>query len=1076
MDNIKSQLAEFPSDLSKEFCKGLDLINLIFKPEELTHWAEIGLAISQRTSRGWEAALEYFKVSGDTAKYLPFSSFVKWAMGGDYLSQASPSIAASYFRASSSATTVLSPMQIAKWAAIGSRFYKGTWKSSSLASSFFDSSPELISGLSFAEVEEFSEIIEILSGKSYEIAKECLSIGASTLVPMGMERAEFLSLCRAQVENGWRDIRPCFNAARESLHLVSKTEQGRFLNLITRLSLNHPRATSSFLQSGATTLGILEPANQQRILGLAEDLLPINSDAVFALFNNLEVVLKRLTITQLGSWFEKGIAVLNENQDAGLAYFKIESNASERMLASLSSSVELERIQHILLLYCKALSGMDISIVDSKEIAGKGIGWIDESNATTEGTNVYLPTTVDRYHSKDENFGWYKVVSTHQSAHIEFGSFLFSFLKPSSLFLDSRLRREVKVISKLPKQPKATTKNGQAWITDMGRFFALFEDRKLALDTFTIMEDGRLDFKIASEYPGIKEMYRQVQSYSLAGRSPISEMPLRQALMEFLVRISLGQRRNFSIPKHYKRVVQILAKIQRRLNKSNATVEDASEATCRAYDILIRIPNMPLPENEWENTNLDMSSEYSEDELQELLEELGAPDSPSEDDSSMPYEAPEEVDFRGGFKPELVQTLNMMRLQAEQSSDGSGDQVTKELLEEMLSQSPEVDLGNTEEDAKATSVMAQNLLAAAGPTDSSKSPGQGHGQMNHVNETGGPLQAHETRSFVYDEWDFRAGDYKPKWCIVKEKQIETGSLDFFNETMQKYSSLLTDVRRQFELVIPQSFHKVRKQTDGDEIDLDAAMEALIDLRSGITPSEKVYWFRNKRERDVAVVFLLDMSASTAEAIDDGSLSGSNSGPPDDPVEYMMWLRSRREGLIKRNYKRIIDLEKEGVALLIQALESIGDTYGIYGFSGYGRENVEYYIIKDIDEGLSDSVKKRIDKVSPLHATRMGPAIRHATSKLHRQTAKTKILFLISDGRPQDRGYSREGVEKEYAVHDTHMALLEAKRKDIMPFCLTVDKSGHDYLKAMCGDMRYEILADIWTLPQRLPLLYRQLSV
>ena len=115
-------------------------------------------------------------------------------------------------------------------------------------------------------------------------------------------------------------------------------------------------------------------------------------------------------------------------------------------------------------------------------------------------------------------------------------------------------------------------------------------------------------------------------------------------------------------------------------------------------------------------------------------------------------------------------------------------------------------------------------------------------------------------------------------------------------------------------------------------------------------------------------------------------------------------------------------------------------------------------------------------MSPLHATRMGPAIRHATSKLHRQTAKTKILFLISDGRPQDRGYSREGVEKEYAVHDTHMALLEAKRKDIMPFCLTVDKSGHDYLKAMCGDMRYEILADIWTLPQRLPLLYRQLSV
>jgi len=609
----------------------------------------------------------------------------------------------------------------------------------------------------------------------------------------------------------------------------------------------------------------------------------------------------------------------------------------------------------------------------------------------------------------------------------------------------------------------------------MGRFFALFEDRKLALDTFTVMEDGRLDCRINTEYPGIKGMYKRVQTNSLADRSPIWEMPLRQALMEFLIRISLGQRSNFSIPKDYKRIAQVLAKIHRKLNNTKATVEDAAEATCRAYDILNRIPNTPLPKEAWENTNLNMSLEYSEDELQELLEGLGQPQSPSEENASIPYEAPEEVDFRGGFKPELVQTLNMMRLQAEQSSEESGDKLTKELLEEMLSRSPEVDLDDTTEGATASSVMAQNMLTATGVSGSSKNPGQGHGSLMHANETGGPLQTNETKSYVYDEWDFRAGDYKPKWCIVKEKYIETGSLQFFNDTMQKYSSLLTDLRRQFELVTPQTFRKVRKQTDGDEIDLDAAMEAIIDLRSGITPSEKVYWFRNKRERDVAVVFLLDMSASTAEAIDEGSSSGANNAPPNDPVEYMMWLRSRREGLVKRNYKRIIDLEKEGVALLIQALESIGDTYGIYGFSGYGRENVEYYIIKDIDESLSDSVKKRIDKVSPLHATRMGPAIRHATTKLHRQTAKTKILFLISDGRPQDRGYSREGVEKEYAVHDTHMALLEAKRKDIMPFCLTVDKSGHDYLKAMCGDMRYEILADIWALPQRLPLLYRQLS-
>jgi len=170
------------------------------------------------------------------------------------------------------------------------------------------------------------------------------------------------------------------------------------------------------------------------------------------------------------------------------------------------------------------------------------------------------------------------------------------------------------------------------------------------------------------------------------------------------------------------------------------------------------------------------------------------------------------------------------------------------------------------------------------------------------------------------------------------------------------------------------------------------------------------------------------------------------------------------------------MEKESMVLLINALEAIGDTYGIYGFSGYGRENVEFYTVKDLQEGFSDKVKRRIDRIAPLHATRMGPAIRHAAYKLDNTDARTKILFLISDGRPQDRGYSREGVEKEYAVHDTKMALDEAKKQGINSFCLTVDKNGHDYLKTMCSDMGYEILDDINDLPERLLVLYRRLTM
>jgi len=196
---------------------------------------------------------------------------------------------------------------------------------------------------------------------------------------------------------------------------------------------------------------------------------------------------------------------------------------------------------------------------------------------------------------------------------------------------------------------------------------------------------------------------------------------------------------------------------------------------------------------------------------------------------------------------------------------------------------------------------------------------------------------------------------------------------------------------------------------------------------------------------------------------------------DDPRRYFSWWMSRRAQELLTPPKRIIDLEKESTVLLIKALETIGDAYGIYGFSGYGRENVEFYVIKDLEEPFSERIKRRIDKIAPVRSTRMGPAIRHATTKLDAHDAKVRILFLVSDGRPQDHGYGRDRTEKEYAIHDTHTALVEAKRKGIVPFCLTVDRYGHDYLKQMCDDLGYAVVADIESLPSRITTLYRRLT-
>ena len=277
---------------------------------------------------------------------------------------------------------------------------------------------------------------------------------------------------------------------------------------------------------------------------------------------------------------------------------------------------------------------------------------------------------------------------------------------------------------------------------------------------------------------------------------------------------------------------------------------------------------------------------------------------------------------------------------------------------------------------------------------------------------------------------------------------------------------------------PEAFRKIKRLEDGDEIDLDQAIDFLVDKKAGVGPLAQIYTRRNKVERDVAVAFLLDVSASTDEEIEKErpDYDEHDDQFDDDPSKYFQWLAQRRAQQSVDPPKRIIDLEKEATVLIVEALEAIGDSYGIYGFSGYGRENVEYYVIKDLEESFGDGVRRRIDKIDPIRSTRMGPAIRHTLHKLEEYDAKVKLLIMVSDGRPQDHGYGRDRTEKEYAVHDTKEALLEAKRAGVTPFLITVDKEGHDYLAEMCDDIGYEIVADIESLPRRLTTLYRALAV
>ena len=1111
LPELEQELAKLPPAVLEAYREAIEPVNSAFGSEEIGLWAKEGLAIGTQTVRSWESAIEYYRVSPQVSRYLSFPSFMQWARCGTYLAQDSPTLAVAFFKASVAIVPNLRPQYIPRWAGLGRSLYKGTWKSSTLASTFFEVSPDLVRSLPFWDVEVFASLVEALSYKSYDVAGECLLLGRDVLPGMGREREPFLSMARALIDSSWREVKTCLELVPRALQQVDESQTGRFLKLGERLAKVGLRDTSRFLSDGTQALGRVPQGSQGYILDLCDALVAVAPEAVGPFLRSLDDVLNRITVSQLDTWYQHGMKLLQENPESGIAFFKIESNTSESMLETLSSSLELDRVKGILRLYCRALSGSGVEIFNTQELVRRNIGWVDEDSASTDGSKVFLPPVVDHYSSKQDNFSWFKVVSTHQVAHLEFRSFEFQFDLPATQFENRRFEMEEEFYKRqadlratrqtMEEVAQQVTDDGFSAVipgisetaevddptdsdvnsagsartyTDIGRFLALFENGKLAFDVFTVLEDCRLDYRIKVEYPGISLAASRVQRETLSRRPEIQEMPIQQAMVELLIHMSLEKFTDLPVPKEYEEAAVMLSRILHQLRTSEATVEDTSEASLRAYEIISRLSNETKEEEDWEDQDLEEPGDFNEQEYEDLIDQLQAGmEQDGQGEEGEDYESPEPVDYRGDFKPEMVQLLT--KLQADSGEEGDAQPMTQEMLEQLLQESDELELDAEEGEINDNmSTFAQNIMKEAGTPPPNSQPGQGYGPLMNEDEQGGELEAREPQTYVYDEWDFRANDYKPRWCIVKEKTVEEGDANFYQDSLKNYQALSNHIRRQFELIMPENMRKTYRLVDGEDLDLNATLEAWIDLKMKIPPDDKIYWHRNRNRRDVAVVFLLDMSASTAEAIDEGRQTVDDRDAPDDPVEYMVWLRRRREGLVRRNYKRIIDLEKESTAMLIQALESIGDTYGIYGFSGYGRENVEFYVIKDIAEGFGEKIKRRIDKITPLHATRMGAAIRHASTKLENQDAHTKIMFLISDGRPQDRGYSREGVEKEYAVHDTHMALLEARRKNITPFCLTVDKAGHDYLKSMCGDMGYEVLGEIWALPERLPMLYREL--
>ncbi|MDP1924662.1 MAG: VWA domain-containing protein [Thiobacillus sp.] len=292
---------------------------------------------------------------------------------------------------------------------------------------------------------------------------------------------------------------------------------------------------------------------------------------------------------------------------------------------------------------------------------------------------------------------------------------------------------------------------------------------------------------------------------------------------------------------------------------------------------------------------------------------------------------------------------------------------------------------------------------------------------------------HEKGAELYPEWDHGRQHYRKNWCVMREKTVAPVYDDFHRATLGKYAGVVKHLRKKFEALRDEN-RLDKRQTQGDEIDLDALIEALADARDGSEMSDRLFQRMHRAERNIAVAFLVDMSGSTKG-----------------------WIN---------------EAEREALILLCEALELLGDRYAIYGFSGTTRKRCELFRIKTFDDTYNDEVKARISGIHPQEYTRMGFALRHMTKLLNQVEAKTRVLITLSDGRPDDYFDVYRGA---YGVEDTRMALLEAVRTGIHPFCITLDRDARDYLPHMYGSARYVILDDVRQLPVKVTDIYRRIT-
>jgi nitric oxide reductase NorD protein len=294
--------------------------------------------------------------------------------------------------------------------------------------------------------------------------------------------------------------------------------------------------------------------------------------------------------------------------------------------------------------------------------------------------------------------------------------------------------------------------------------------------------------------------------------------------------------------------------------------------------------------------------------------------------------------------------------------------------------------------------------------------------------------------YRYDEWDYAIGLERASWCTVLEKQARSGSARSVDAILLRNQDTVNRLTSLIGAAQVERPVRLRRQLEGDKLDLDASIRATVDMRSKRTPDPRVHERRGKRTRDLAVLLLLDLSQSTNDFVPSAGTT-------------------------------VLNLAREATALVAHAMDKIGDSFAIHGFDSNGRHEVEYYRFKDFDDGYSERARARLAGMTGQLSTRMGAALRHAGHFLRYRHAARKLILIITDGEPHDIDVH----DRKYLVFDAKHAVEEQARYGVATFCISLDPAADQYVSRIFGARNYLVLDHLRRLPEKLPFLYMRLT-